>query len=221
MNIHQKLIEIRKSVRYLAKDNKGYQYSYVSSAQALASVREAMNATGVLIIPDVLSSGITERETKSGGRQYMTELHMRYTLVNAEDPKDTISIIWYGQGVDDAEKGVGKALTYAEKYLILKLFNIPTDKDDPDRHANASPPSDATDTRKAMTPEQRVTINGLAANPLLPQAKRDVISARMRAGGYSRESAGKLIVSATQYLESAAHAATTKDLNSSRKREEA
>ncbi|MNP04955.1 ERF superfamily protein [compost metagenome] len=40
---------------------------------------------------------------------------------------------WYSQGVDIAgEKGVGKALTYGEKYFILKFFNIPTDKDDPD-----------------------------------------------------------------------------------------
>ena len=34
--------------------------------------------------------------------------------------------------MDDGEKGVGKALTYAEKYFMLKFFNIPTDKDDPD-----------------------------------------------------------------------------------------
>src|SRR5690606_10249645 len=40
---------------------------------------------------------------------------------------------WYGQGIDIAgEKGVGKALTYAEKYYLLKTFNIATDKDDPD-----------------------------------------------------------------------------------------
>jgi hypothetical protein len=55
------------------------------------------------------------------------------TWVNAENPEETIECPWYGQGVDIAgEKGVGKALTYAEKYFILKQFNIATDKDDPD-----------------------------------------------------------------------------------------
>ena len=40
---------------------------------------------------------------------------------------------FYGQGVDiSGEKGVGKALTYAEKYFLLKFFNIPTDEADPD-----------------------------------------------------------------------------------------
>lgn len=42
-------------------------------------------------------------------------------------------IPWYAQGLDvEGEKGVGKLLTYGEKYLFLKLFNIATDKDDPD-----------------------------------------------------------------------------------------
>lgn len=39
---------------------------------------------------------------------------------------------WYAQGVDIAgEKGVGKALTYAEN-IFIEIFNIATDKDDPD-----------------------------------------------------------------------------------------
>jgi len=40
---------------------------------------------------------------------------------------------WYAQGIDLAgEKGPGKALTYAEKYFLLKFFNIATSADDPD-----------------------------------------------------------------------------------------
>jgi hypothetical protein len=58
---------------------------------------------------------------------------MTMTWVNADKPDEVIECPWYGQGVDIAgEKGVGKALTYAEKYFILKQFNIATDKDDPD-----------------------------------------------------------------------------------------
>jgi hypothetical protein len=60
-------------------------------------------------------------------------LDLEYTWINADNPEETIVIPFYGQGVDIAgEKGVGKALTYAEKYFLLKQFNIATDKDDPD-----------------------------------------------------------------------------------------
>lgn len=134
LNIYQKLIEVRKSVPYLekTKDMKGGQqaYKYNASSQVLASVREAMNAQGLMLIPAVVNARVVD--SYKGG-QTMTELHMTYTVVNAENPAETVVVSWYGQGCDSGEKGVGKGLTYAEKFLILKMFNIPTDQDDPDR----------------------------------------------------------------------------------------
>ena len=64
----------------------------------------------------------------------MTVIKMRFTWINAENPEEQIVTLWEGQGVDNGEKGIGKAATYAEKYFILKTFNIPTDKDDPDAY---------------------------------------------------------------------------------------
>jgi len=140
MNIYQKLIEVRKTVQYLKKENKGNQYSYVSSSQTLASVKTKMDELGLVLIPKVIGKEVHEstvewEEKQRPKRQttYFTELIMEYTWVNADAPEETIVCPWYGQGVDIAgEKGVGKAMTYAEKYFMLKFFNIPTDKDDPD-----------------------------------------------------------------------------------------
>lgn len=140
MNIYQKLIEVRKSVKYLQKESEGQQYNYVGSSQTLAAVREKLNELGLLLIPSVVGTNVREstveyiqRDMPKRTTTYFTELDMTMTWVNAEKPEETITSQWYGQGVDIAgEKGVGKALTYAEKYYILKFFNIPTDKDDPD-----------------------------------------------------------------------------------------
>jgi len=60
---------------------------------------------------------------------------MTYYWYNTEPPNDVIEQPWYAQGLDAQELGVGKALTYAEKYAILKMLNIPTSQDDPDAHA--------------------------------------------------------------------------------------
>jgi hypothetical protein len=133
MNIYAKLIEVRKAVQYLKKENKGAQYNYVSSSQTLASVKAKMDDLGLLLIPRVIGKEVRESINGKGATVYFTELIMEYTWINAEDPNETITSPWYGQGIDTAgEKGVGKALTYAEKYFMLKFFNIPTDKDDPD-----------------------------------------------------------------------------------------
>ena len=143
MNIYEKLIEVRKEVPYLQKENAGSQYKYVSSSQVLSNCKRKMDELGILLIPTVsghkVSESIIEQHEKDTDHvfkrttTYFTELDMTMTWVNAEKPEETISCPWYGQGVDIAgEKGVGKAMTYAEKYFMLKFFNIPTDKDDPD-----------------------------------------------------------------------------------------
>jgi hypothetical protein len=134
MNLHQKLIEIRKSVDYLEKENKGFNYKYVSSSQTLMSVRQKMDDLGVLLVPNVKNHSVLQYKDKKDGDQFLTEIDLEYHWINAEDPTQILIVPWYAQGSDNAEKGVGKAYTYGEKYLILKFFNIATDKDDPDAH---------------------------------------------------------------------------------------
>ena len=132
MNIYEKLIEVRRSVPYLQKSEKGFQFNYVGSSQVLGSLKAKMDELGLLLIPSIISKEIGIHETAKGAKEYFTELVMEFTWINAEKPEEQVKCNWYGQGLDSGEKGVGKAVTYAEKYFLLKFFNIPTDKDDPD-----------------------------------------------------------------------------------------
>lgn len=140
MNIYQKLIEIRKTCEYLKKDNQGYQFNYVSSSQTLGTLRAAMDENGLLLVPSVESYEVRDHQTKNGSHEYFTILKMVFTWVNADNPEEKVSCPWTGQGLDNGEKGVGKALTYAEKYFLLKFFNIATDKDDPDSNQSKTQP---------------------------------------------------------------------------------
>ena len=135
LNLHQKLIEIRKTVPSLGKDkkNKAMGFPYVSSSLTLGALKGAMDLHGVLLIPRVIGVIVKDHTTKGGAHEYFTEINFTFSWVNADTPDDKIVCPWYGQGLDSGEKGVGKAMTYAEKYFLLKFFNIPTDKDDPDR----------------------------------------------------------------------------------------
>lgn len=128
-NIFKKLLTVRKGVTYLQKENRAdAKYAYVSSGTVLSSVRDLMDSEGLLLAVEVLNHKTEVRE-----KAYFTELDLRYTWYAPEFPDESFSIIWYAQGVDyGGEKGVGKALTYAEKYFLLKQFNIATDTDDPD-----------------------------------------------------------------------------------------
>jgi hypothetical protein len=135
MNIYQKLIEVRKSVPYLKKEAEGTQYKYTSSSQVLGNLKATMDEMGLLLVPKIIHHNLYEKNT-TNAKEHLTELTMEFIWINAEKPEEQIVCPWYGQGLDTGEKGVGKAVTYAEKYFMLKFFNIPTDKDDPDSFQN-------------------------------------------------------------------------------------
>lgn len=169
MNIYEKLIEVRKIVPYLQKNNSGYEFKYVSSSQALGAVRAKMDELGLLLIPNVVEathSELLRRKNAKGNDtvELLTELRIEYTWLNCENPEEKITIPWYAQGIDTAgEKGVGKALTYAEKYFILKFFNIATDKDDPDSFQNKNETKDApVKARSVAKPQAQKMENSTA-----------------------------------------------------------
>lgn len=144
LNIYQKLLQVRKTVPYLQKATQGHQYVYVGSSQVLGAVREQLDKVGLMLFPKVIDSNVivtpVENNDKFGNRKVslklLTELKMEFMWVDV-DSGEQIVVPFYAQGIDtEGEKGVGKALTYAEKYFLLKQFNIATDTDDPDSFQN-------------------------------------------------------------------------------------
>lgn len=147
MSLYEKLLEIRKAVPYLKKEKKGHGYNYVGSSDVTSSLNPVINEFRVLLIPKISGHLVTpvfekvweankvkQEPVEKDRVTYFTEIDMTMIWLNVDNPDEIIECPWYSQGVDIAgEKGVGKALTYAEKYFILKFFNIPTDADDPDK----------------------------------------------------------------------------------------
>lgn len=146
LNVYQRLAEVRKKVSYLKKEQSGSQFNYVGSSDVLGALHSKINEMGLLLQPAITGHKVKDqieiinhynkytKQTEQKQRiTYFTELEMTMRWINIDDPEDFLESKWYAQGVDIAgEKGVGKALTYAEKYFLLKFFNIATDKDDPD-----------------------------------------------------------------------------------------
>ena len=133
LNIYQRLSNVRKTCGYIKKENEGYQFKYVSSSQTLGHLHNAINENGLILIPEIVSQDLQETTNQKGNKEFFTKLSMVFTWVNIDNPDEKIVCQWTAQGLDNAEKGIGKALTYAEKYFLLKFFNIATDKDDPDK----------------------------------------------------------------------------------------
>lgn len=132
LSLWEKLVEIRRSCNYLQKSNQGHQFRYVGSSQVLGAFRKAMDHYGVMLVPHVMKTQVSDHTTKKGDHRYFTEIWIKYVWLNAHNSDQILEVQWYGQGIDEGEKGPGKAYTYAEKYMMLKIFQVATDKDDPD-----------------------------------------------------------------------------------------
>lgn len=127
MNIYEKINAIMDSVESLQKDGKvafgNTKYNYLSEAKTTAEMRKQLIKHKLVLLP------IQAEETKEG---QITKGMYTYRLLNAENPEEYIDLMAGGQGHDSADKGSGKASTYAYKYLMWRTFAIPSN-DDPDQ----------------------------------------------------------------------------------------
>lgn len=141
LNLRQKLVEIRKSIEFIQKTERGERGKYVDVAVLLHKVREGMNIHGVLLSPSITNAE-TKKEsvpTKNNkeNKDFMVNLFMSYTWYDA-DSNETVVVPWFATGshMTDPSMAFGGALTYSERYFMMKYFQIPTSDDDPERFEN-------------------------------------------------------------------------------------
>jgi hypothetical protein len=150
MGIYKKLFEIQKSTRGFKKDKRGSNYEYVSGEKILNHIRAQMDELGVLLKQEILSIENERQDytTRNGSRsEILSKVQMRFTWVDVET-EDKDENLFGANGQNDWDKGVGSALTYAERYFILKYFHIPTDEDDIDALPPKDSPTDEDDKPK-------------------------------------------------------------------------
>lgn len=140
MNIYQKISEVMKAIEYLAKDDKvefgTTKYKAISEEKVTTAVREQLIKQGIVIVPIMQESAVTELIRTDKSVNQRADVHTRYRIQNIDDVSDFIEIESNGSGVDTQDKAVGKAMTYAYKYMLLRTFAIPTGED-PDKISSA------------------------------------------------------------------------------------
>lgn len=158
MNIYEKLASITAELNTVAKNlmvGEGKNsYKAVGEADVLAAVKPLEQKYKVYSYPfsrTVIDSDIiTTKKTWNGQESELSKLFLRietvYRFVNTENPDEYVDITTYGDGVDSNDKAPGKAMTYGDKYALLKAYKIITG-DDPDKEAS---PEEAISRGKKM-----------------------------------------------------------------------
>lgn len=150
MNIYEKINAIMDSVENLKKDGKvdfgNTKYKFLSEAKTTAEMRKQLIKYKLVIFP------IGVEEKKEG---QITHGIYTYKLINAENPEEYMMLQSSGQGHDSTDKGSGKASSYAYKYLMWRMFAIPSN-DDPDQISSEEIDSKKQDAQADMPEKEKV-----------------------------------------------------------------
>ena len=168
MNIYQKMLAITSELQTVTKNltvqqTKTSSYKAVSERDILDAVKPLEVKHGVYSYPisrEVLESNLLESESEYQGKTskkttFMTRIKTVYRFVNIDDPADYVETTTFAEGIDSQDKGSGKAMTYADKYALMKAYKISTG-DDPDQTASV-------DTKYTRVAPQRTARERLIA----------------------------------------------------------
>lgn len=162
LNIYQKLAKIRKQVEVIQKDRSGYGYKYVSDEEILAKLTAFLDKYNLSLIPSIVSGTTTvapytyeKTKTNKKGDIYneinnevIVNAEMCWTWVNNDDPEERLQIPWILVGQqNDASQAFGSALTYSQRYFLLKFFSVATPESDPDNFRSKQKAAETAEDR--------------------------------------------------------------------------
>lgn len=151
LNIYEKLSLITDEIGIIEKNlnvqvNKNASYKAVSERDVLDNVKPIEKKYRVYSYPakrEVIDKDVLVKETEftdsrtddtkiTRTNSLFMRIETKYRFVNIDNPSDYIETTVYGDGVDTGDKAPGKAMTYADKYALMKAYKLSTG-DDPDK----------------------------------------------------------------------------------------
>lgn len=129
-SLYKKISAVMQDISYLSKDDKvefnNTRYKAISEEKVTSAVRESLIRHGLIILP------VKQVHKREGT---LSTVDTDYKIIDIDSGEFEI-ITSSGTGADTQDKGVGKAMTYSYKYLLLRTFAIPTGED-PDKISSA------------------------------------------------------------------------------------
>ena len=176
--------QVQAATRSLAANTEGQtgaaRYNYVSGAKLLGVIRPLMDKLGLILtqeVVDIKNEPITYMTRNGEKTEMFTTVHIRFTWVDTDDGSQVVND-FFANGMNAWDKGLGSALTYAERYYLMKTFHIATDEDDVDalvkEEAINSQPSQAVQARRTAAKRPAAKEEAAPAEqPYTPMADKD------------------------------------------------
>lgn len=147
-NLYEKLLEVKKEVEFIQKKKVGDNLTYkaITSSMILGAINKELNKLGILLKTQMLGKDVqrlertksyenpkTQKVTLTTVYDFIATIDLEYTWINTNNTSEKDANLFSCSGLNtDPSKAFGSALTYAEKYFMMKYFNVATDEYDVD-----------------------------------------------------------------------------------------
>lgn len=166
LNLFEKIQAVSNAIVTIEKDltvGKGQNaYKAVGDLAVTLAVKKAETKFRILSIPvkQELINSEAHRVTNQNGEslKFVDNIKMTVKIIDLDDISQFIEVESFGKGIDTADKGFGKASTYARKYALLNAYKIATGED-PDADK-----SEETNVPKTISDKKVLVLNYLNMN---------------------------------------------------------
>jgi len=156
------IISVMKEVKGMEKNSRvgsgNYAYDGTKDQDVKEVFNEALAKAGLCILPIDIKEQTQVDRWQEGDRMkqsIFTKVTTKYLLLH--ESGESIELSGYGHGVDNQDKGAGKATTYALKNTLLLSFLTPVGK---------MSDTDATHSNDHQTPPKKNTREWLNPNTM-------------------------------------------------------
>jgi len=129
MNIYQRINAVMKDIEYVKRGSAG-QGTGVLYDVLISEIRESMVKHGIVVVTEKAGES-RSRLTKKEMYVYECDFNVHY--VNIDNPQDKFTTLIESHAMDSGDKATGKAITYAAKISLLKVFSLETGENDESR----------------------------------------------------------------------------------------
>lgn len=173
MNIYEKMLNITNEIASVNKNltvGEGKnKYKAVGEADVLKAVKELEYKHKVYSYPadrEILESSMYTTSNQYGEKNNIfSRIKTTYRFVNIEKPDEYIETVSFAEGIDSQDKGAGKAMTYSDKYALMKAYKIITG-DDPDQNYSEDAKIEEYNPNKQVTDIQAKSMYKALCNKL-------------------------------------------------------
>ncbi len=173
LNIHQRINAVMAEWTYVKKskvikNRKGeVMFKVVGHDDVTALVHPLLVKHGINVIPSQESLAPEVLKVDYYGKEQIVNrerLEVIFEWINIDKPEDIYRQKWISYGVDDSDKGPGKAMTYAQRGAVLKTLHIETGENEPE---------EGGENNKERANEVRQEIREMEYQSAIDKAKND------------------------------------------------